>query len=104
MLPGSDYIGPFNDIKIDAPRNEADAIAKEHDSGYERVSASRMSHDDHFAAVQKLDDEAIAKFADYHERTGNLNAFIGKVGLRTKSYVENRLGRILYPSHVSGKI
>ncbi|XP_047103591.1 uncharacterized protein LOC124722477 [Schistocerca piceifrons] len=100
-LPGSDYVGPGNPINIDAPRSGADAIAKEHDVGYDNLlkeARERPFTEEEFRQrVQQLDAKAILDFAIDWSHTRNWHSFVGKYGLKLKTAVEQRIGKTLYP-------
>lgn len=100
VLPGRDYIGPGNDIRIDAPRSGADAIAKEHDIDYENLTyqlrAGKVTTDDFIKNIQHADRTAVEKFAEWYDTTGDWDAFIGKYGLGAKRWIESVVGHV-YP-------
>ncbi|XP_046986903.1 uncharacterized protein LOC124562658 [Schistocerca americana] len=100
-LPGSDYVGPGNPINIGAPRSGADAIAKEHDVGYDNLlkeARERPFTEEEFRQrVQQLDAKAIIDFAIDWSHTRNWHSFVGKYGLKLKTAVEQRIGKTLYP-------
>lgn len=100
-LPGSDYVGPGNDVNIDAPRHASDAIAKEHDVGYSdlirRGHAGQLSEQEFAEGIDFLDKEAIAKFAENFHNSGEWHSFVGRWGLWIKNRVEEITGP-LYPS------
>lgn len=104
-LPGSDYIGPGNEIRIDAPRSGADAIAKDHDVHYRNLIYSLRSGEitvrqfvDH---IEQSDTKAIRDFAEWYDTTGDWSALIAQYGLGLKHYIEQRVGHI-YP-RIPGK-
>lgn len=100
-LPGTDYVGPGNDIRIDAPRSGSDAIAKEHDVGYDniqtRARAGQLTEEEFAANVEHLDNEAIRKFADNYHSSGEWQSFVGRWGLYLKNRIEAVTGT-LYPT------
>lgn len=100
-LPGTDYVGPGNDIHIDAPRSGSDAIAKEHDVGYDdiqrRARLGQLTEDEFAANVEHLDNEAIRKFADNYHSSGEWQSFVGRWGLYLKNRIEAVTGT-LYPT------
>lgn len=101
VLPGTEFVGPFNDVPIGAARHEADAIAKEHDKGYE--DAGKETDYSKFAAqIGRLDREAQIKFAKDWEHAGRWQSLVGKYGLQVKQLIEGILGHPVYPSF-SGK-
>lgn len=104
-LPGSTYVGPGNKIHVDAPRHEADAVAKEHDLGYERFIEFAKTHpltlDEFRSGVQKLDREAIDKFDKDFKETGSWHSLAGKYGLYIKDKAEDVFGPI-YPTKPPG--
>ena len=99
-LPGSDYIGPGNPINIDAPRHEADAIAKEHDVAYQRlIEDARINphtHREFRERVALLDQAAIDAFHKDYIETGSFHSLFAKYGLKVKQFAEKRVGSI-YP-------
>lgn len=101
VLPGTDYVGPGNKINIDAPRSGSDAIAKEHDIGYERIQALAARGDlteREFAEhIEQLDTDAIRKFAEHFHTSGEWQSFVGRWGLYLKNRIEAVTGP-LYPS------
>lgn len=105
VLPGTDYVGPGNKIHIDAPRSGSDAIAKEHDVGYERIQKlaheGRLSQEEFTRNIEQLDEDAIRKFAENFKTSGEWQSFVGRWGLYFKNRIERVTGT-LYPS-VTGK-
>lgn len=101
VLPGTDYVGPGNAIKIDAPRSGSDAIAKEHDIGYQEIQdkAARgdLSEQEFTEHIEQLDDDAIRKFAEHFHTSGEWQSFVGRWGLYFKRRIEAVVGP-LYPS------
>lgn len=96
VLPNSDYIGPGNPVKIDAPKNKAEVIAKEHDVEYGRISKTKYkTRKHHLAEVSKADTTAIKGF----KKASGINAKIGEYGLKVKSHVEKTVGKALYPAY-----
>nr|QTE03987.1 MAG: VP1 [Luscinia sibilans ambidensovirus] len=100
-LAGTDYVGPGNKIRIDAPRNEADAIAKEHDIGYQKLidyaKTHHISESEFRARVEELDTLAYEQFdRDFYE-SGSWQSFVAHYGLRAKAAVERTFGSI-YPT------
>ncbi|XP_049955448.1 uncharacterized protein LOC126471369 [Schistocerca serialis cubense] len=106
-LPGSDYVGSGNPINIDAPRSGADAIAKEHDVGYDNLlkeARERPFTEEEFRQrVQQLDAKAIIDFAIDWSHTRNWHSFVGKYGLKLKTAVEQRIGKTLYPKQLNAE-
>lgn len=106
VLPGTDYVGPGNDIKIDAARSGSDQVAKDHDIGYDHIlakaRAGSLSEEEFYKNVQRLDDEAIRKFAENFRTSGEWQSFVGRYGLGLKQQIERVTG-VLYPSF-PGKI
>ena len=100
VLPNSEYIGPGNKIKIDAPRHRADVIAKDHDIGYtqliELARRTEMSNDEFIKRVSALDKTAIEEFAADYKTSGSWQSYVAKYGLKIKSAVENIIG-VQYP-------
>lgn len=100
-LPGSEYVGPGNSINIDAPRSASDAIAKEHDVGYnelnERALRGELSEREFAEGIDFLDKEAIQKFAENFRSSGEWHSFVGRWGLWIKNRIEEVTGPI-YPS------
>uniref|UniRef100_A0AB74ULL9 Structural protein n=1 Tax=Scindoambidensovirus sp. TaxID=2809839 RepID=A0AB74ULL9_9VIRU len=97
VLPGTDYVGPGNPINIDAPRHEADAIAKEHDVGYAEVS-KEQKYEKFAASIRRLDEHARLQFAKDWEHAGRWQSLVGKYGLQAKNLIEDILGHPIYPS------
>lgn len=101
VLPGTDYVGPGNDIKIDAPRSESDAIAKEHDIGYadfqRRADLGELTEQEFVEGIDYLDNTAIEKFAENFHNSGEWQSFLGRWGLWLKNRIERVTGP-LYPS------
>nr|QTE03809.1 MAG: structural protein [Phoenicurus auroreus ambidensovirus] len=102
-LPGSDYVGPGNDIKVDAERHGADVVAKEHDVEYdkliEKAQLGQITQEQFEYEVHRLDAKAILDFEKDFAESGNWQSFIGKYGLMFKKSVEGKLGRVLYPPY-----
>lgn len=100
-LPGSDYIGPGNPIHIDAPKDEADAIAKEHDVEYDRILRYAQTHDitytDFVNQIRAADKVAQDKFRDDFATSSNWRSYVARHGLRLKSAVERTVGHIYPP-------
>lgn len=100
VLPGTDYVGPGNEIKIDAPRSGADAVAKDHDIAYDTLTrqlrSGRLKVDDFVKNIQRSDDKAIKEFAEWYDATGDWDAFVGKYGLGLKRWIEGVVGHV-YP-------
>lgn len=96
-LPGSDYIGPGNEIKIDAPRNEGDAVAKEHDVAYDdaQKAASFEIFKQH---IERADYKAIRSFKEAYSKEGRWQNLVGHYGLRAKAWLESFLKQPIYPS------
>lgn len=105
-LPGSDYIGPGNKIDIDAPKSNADAIAKYHDISYQELleSARRgvISQKEFIYAINHSDKATAEQFDKEWKESGDWHAFIGKHGLNFKSWVESHVGHV-YPSYPNSK-
>lgn len=98
VLPGSDYIGPGNDIHIGPARSEADQVAKEHDIEYDRLSKNPFKKQKTFhEAVGESDERAIEGFDKAYQNSGELNAKLGSIGLGIKRQVEKILGFPIYP-------
>lgn len=108
VLPGTNYVGPGNSIQIDAPKHEADAIAKDHDVGYAEAVQSATRHNQYQsrseqfelfkAQIESLDSEAIRKFKDHWLREGKWQSFVGRWGLEAKRFLEQLKGSPIYPS------
>lgn len=100
VLPGTEYVGPGNPINIDAPRSEVDAIAKEHDVGYQdfqdRAERGELTEQEFVEGIDFLDNKAIQQFADRFHTGGEWQAFLGRWGLWLKNRVERVTGPI-YP-------
>ena len=100
VLPGTDYVGPGNDIKIDAPRSGSDVVAKEHDVGYadlqHRAELGQLSEQEFVEGIDYLDNTAIQKFADNFKSSGEWQSFLGRWGLWLKNRIERVTGPI-YP-------
>lgn len=84
-LPNSNYIGPGNPYDNGEAVDEADRVAEEHDRAYEIATSAKE--------IADADKKAIEKF----NKANSLNGFIGEIGLRSKSWLENIVGPI-YPS------
>lgn len=100
-LPGSDYIGPGNPIHVDAPRDNADAIAKEHDVEYDRIIRYAQTHDltytDFVNQIRAADTAAQEKFREDFATSSNWRSYVARHGLRLKSAVERTVGHIYPP-------
>lgn len=100
-LPGSDYVGPGNPINIDAPRHASDAIAKEHDVGYQsiidRAHRGELSEEEFATNIEQLDEHAIREFARNFHSSGEWHSFVGRWGLYFKNRIEAVTGP-LYPT------
>ena len=100
VLPGTDYVGPGNPINIDAPRSAVDAIAKEHDIGYQdfqnRAESGDLSEQEFVEGIDFLDNKAIHQFAERFKSGGEWQAFLGRWGLWLKNRIERITGPI-YP-------
>lgn len=100
-LPGSDYIGPGNPINIDAPRNNADALAKEHDIQYTDIIARAQNGIIQRAQFIQEILNSDAKYSDYFMKDWNThkdwNALIAAYGLKFKNLIEKKTG-VIYPS------
>lgn len=99
-LPGSEYIGPGNDIKIGPARHPADQIARDHDLGYEEAlrhaTAAGFTKEQFDTEISKLDKTAWNSFLNRAKNHKDWRALIGYLGLRTKGFIEDKLG-IQYP-------
>lgn len=105
-LPGTDYVGPGNNINIDAPRSASDAIAKEHDINYRDLlnaaNAGQITVKQFAAVLDHFDNKAIQQFAENFHNSGEWQSFVGRWGL----YFKNRIERVtgpLYPTFPAGK-
>lgn len=99
-LPGTDYVGPGNNINIDAPRHGADAIAKEHDLEYARIEQAyangEIDSQEFYEAVQAADSRAANGFRDDFQKSGMWQSKVGELGLSAKQGVEKITG-VIYP-------
>lgn len=99
-LPGSEYIGPGNAIKIGPARHPADQIARDHDLGYEEAlrhaTAAGFTKKQFDTEISKLDKTAWNSFLNRAKNHKDWRALIGYLGLRTKGFIEDKLG-IQYP-------
>lgn len=107
VLPGTDYVGPGNSISIDAPRHESDAIAKDHDVGYQEAVRTATAHSTDALrgsqfetfknTIRNLDESAIQKFKAHWDRDGKWQSLVGRWGLEAKQFLEDIFGHTLYP-------
>ncbi|UUA80618.1 putative VP1 [Haiju virus] len=97
VLPGTKYVGPGNDIHIDAPQHEADAVAKEHDVAYQLLidegKTGKLTEEQFKQKLFKIDKEAIDKFA----QDKSWQSFVGNYGLKFKTYLEQTINKAIYP-------
>lgn len=106
VLPGSEYIGPFNPIKESPAQSIEDQIARDHDLGYSEVV--RRAREEHWsierfnAEIGHLDETAFNQFWERYSTAGDWKALVGYLGLRGKYALEHYTGK-LYPSF-PGKI
>lgn len=96
VLPDSDYIGPGNTIKIDAPKTEGDAIAKEHDIAYEDAQKA-ASFEIFKKHIENADYYAIRSFKEAYSKSGRWQDLVGHFGLRAKSWLDSFLKQPIYP-------
>ena len=105
VLPGTEYVGPGNPIRIGPARHETDQIARDHDLQYEEVIArARKNHwsEQQFAReIDRLDKEARDRFWRVYSTQGSWQSLVGSLGLGIKNKVEQHTG-VIYPSF-SGK-
>jgi len=105
-LPGSDYIGPGNDIAVDAPKSESEAIAKFHDISYQELltAAQRglISQKEFLYAINHTDRASADQFDKEFRQSGDWHAFIGAYGLKFKNWAESHIG-VVYPSYPKRK-
>lgn len=88
-LPGSEYIGPGNQVPISAAKSPQDQVAKEHDVAYGEKKSTKRKHEEHIA---ESDETAIKKFKEID----HWSAKVGAAGLTIKKKVEEYTG-VLYP-------
>jgi hypothetical protein len=98
--PGHNFTGPFTRLDIPSvrnatPRNEIDAISKEHDFAYERANNSRNTRDK-ARQIREADRHAAGQYSIRPHVSGSWPAL---VGLETKMFAEKVL-----PESVSRRI
>lgn len=97
-LPGTEYVGPGNEIKIDAPKISSDVVAKEHDIEYERLINAEISNKQFQEGIMAADKLAIDKFREDYNTYGNWQSKVGQFGLQIKHGVETVYGGVVYPN------
>lgn len=104
-LPGTDHVGPGNDIIIGPARNMPDQIAKDHDMQYDRMlSRAKQEGVDEKEwrdMISKADQHTINQFKLDMQRDGTWQSYLGHYGLRAKAAVENLYGGVIYPKKPS---
>lgn len=90
-IPGSNYIGPGNDINRGPPTNEADRIARTHDIAY---SNAKTQED-----VYEADRTAIGSFGKDFIGSSSGHALAGAAGLGIKHVIE-RVAGVQYPRNL----
>lgn len=102
VLPGSEYIGPFNPVPISAAKDAGEQAAKTHDVNYGNLikfaQENYISQKDFTERVHEFDQQAIDEFESDWQSTGNWRSFVGKHGLKLKQLAEQLRGQSIYPS------
>lgn len=99
-LPGSDHIGPGNDIIMGAARSGADQVAKDHDIAYHNIiefaRQNALSSDEFRNMISSADQTAIDQFNKEISETKTWQAYVGKYGLKIKKAFEDNVKHV-YP-------
>lgn len=90
LYPGHNYLGPGNPLENGPTVDEADRIAKIHDTHYNEANTNQD--------VYKADQEAILNFFQDFKKQPNLPSLAGIAGLGTKHLIERSSGKIIYPN------
>lgn len=88
-FPKHFYFGPGNELNRGKPVDRDDEIAEQHDLDYFN---SRSFND-----IIVADKRAINNFYDDWCKTKNWHSLVGHVCLQTKTFIEKKIGRSLYP-------
>lgn len=98
VLPGTDYVGPGNDIHIGPARSGTDQVAKEHDIAYDKLihkaQNGLLTEEEFKKQLYEIDNTAIQEFSKQED----WQSFIGKWGLKFKTSVEQTINKPIYPS------
>jgi hypothetical protein len=101
--PPFKYLGPGNSLNSGKPYNQIDADAQLHDHQYSEANSQKDIYGADLEFISRAGDHFAEGIAGKGSISDTLGSIAGGIGIGVKHLSEKVLGKVQYPSNLSGK-